>query len=386
MATDPTEFWKQLSRARAAFLQGDTDASRAAFQQGQRALATGDAMLDRQRQLVLERSQQHFAGSGEASPDRTACLPAGPGPTVGETGGLSGNLAGNLIGAPSVATGKQQVFIDAQHGLGNRLRAIAAAASIAGKTDRELVIVWHPDAHCDCRFDDLFQYDGPVVSEPFIDTARALGYRVYNYMEVEEGAEKDAPIDASGTASLYIRSAYPLNAPEAVTAVEDRFLRRLDPVAEIRDMIASVRTPNDLSVHVRMQGGLAHEALPYEAPENWTPEGRAQIDYWRGKSHYSNFFRRIDQLTDGAGIDRLFVAADSQATYDAFLDRYGDRVAWLRRDVYDRSARQLKYALADIYLLGHTRRMLGSSWSSFSDIARRLSPNKLATELSGKDF
>ena len=43
--------------------------------------------------------------------------------------------------APAVAAGRDRVFIDAQHGLGNRLRAIGSAAAFAEATDRELVIV-----------------------------------------------------------------------------------------------------------------------------------------------------------------------------------------------------------------------------------------------------
>jgi hypothetical protein len=40
----------------------------------------------------------------------------------------------------------------------------------------------------------------------------------------------------------------------------------------------------------------------------------------------------------------------------------------LPRNLYDRSAQQLQYALADMLLLALSRRFLGSVGSSFSDV------------------
>src|SRR5690606_23340583 len=88
---------------------------------------------------------------------------------------------------------KRRVYIDAQHGLGNRLRAIASAAAIAQKSGRELIIVWEPDHHCECDFHDLFEYSGPVLRKSLLQEANQT-MCVYNYMEIEPGACKDAEI------------------------------------------------------------------------------------------------------------------------------------------------------------------------------------------------
>lgn len=289
--------------------------------------------------------------------------------------------------APAVQPDRPRLYIDGQHGLGNRLRAIGSAAAVAGKTGRELVIVWQPDAHCDCRFSDLFDYDGAVIEEAFVSEAASRGLRTYNYMEIEDGAEKDAPVDTAGSASLYARSAYVLNSPLSTWEDENRFLQTLKPVAEVQEMVAGVRTPNDVSAHVRMAGGKAYEHLPYEQSEgNWSEEGHQAIAHWREKSHFSHFFKRLDALTAEGRAERIFVAADLPETYAEFRAIYGSRVAMLERDVYDRSAEQLRYALADALLLGSSPLLLGSSWSSFSELAMRLSPQKMEIEMSGKDF
>lgn len=289
------------------------------------------------------------------------------------------------LAAPMLAPTRPRLFIDGQHGLGNRLRAIGSGAAIAEKTGRELVIVWEPDHHCDCRMADLFDYDGAVIEEAFYKEAEGQGAALYNYMEVEEGGTKDAPIrDAGG--DIYARSAYVLQSPHSTWEAENGFLRALTPVEAVREMVAGVRTPNDVSAHVRMVGGADYEHLAYESLDNWTEEGHQLTDFWRKKSHFKHFITRLDTLIAEGRAERIFVAADKPETYDEFRACFGDRLAMLERAVYDRSAEQLRYALADVLLLGSAPLLLGSSWSSFSELAMRMAPQKMEIEMSGKDF
>lgn len=287
---------------------------------------------------------------------------------------------------PALAPTRSRLFIDAQHGLGNRMRAIGSAAAIAEATGRELVIIWQPDHHCEGQLSDLYDYEGAIVEEAFVQEAWGQGCQVYNYMEVEEGAQKDAPLDLSWGGDIYARAAYVLNAEPSSWESENRFLKALRPTATVRDLVAGVRTPNDVSAHVRMVGGTDYEHLAYEDTDNWTKEGHEQTDFWRRKSHFSHFIARLDTLIAEGDADRILLAADLPETYEAFLETFGDRVAYLKRDVYDRSAEQLRYALADAILLGTSPRLLGSSWSSFSELAMRLSPHQMELEMSGRDF
>ncbi len=290
------------------------------------------------------------------------------------------------LGAPAVQTRKRKVFVDAQHGLGNRLRAIGSAAAIADASDRELVIVWAPDVHCEARFSDLFEYGGSVIEESRLETAREEGARVFNYMEIEAEAQKNEAIAFGPDDDVYLRSAYVLNHPSSTWERENEFLRRLRPVGRVLDLVGSIRSPNDLSVHVRMAGGPAFEHLPYESSENWTREGHEQVATWRKKSHYERFLKRVDALLKAKTVETLFLAADLPETYEMFEARYGDTVAWLHRPSNDRSTEQLVYALADAILLSRAPRLLGSTWSSFSELATRLSSAPMQVEMSGRDF
>jgi hypothetical protein len=78
------------------------------------------------------------------------------------------------------------------------------------------------------------------------------------------------------------------------------------------------------------------------------------------------------------------LAADNQETYDIFIKKYGDKITYVKRDVFDRSVDQQRYALIDMILLSRTKYILGSYWSSFTELAQRLGNSKV--KYSGVDF
>lgn len=299
---------------------------------------------------------------------------------------LQPRVADTALGKPSFNLPRAKLYIDAQHGLGNRLRAIASGAAIARATERELIIIWEPDSHCECQFGDLFDYEGAVMARSFAGLAEACGVDFVTYMELEANSRKGKRIQLREGEDFYARTAYVLNSPYTDHQVENDFLQRLVPVEAVQDLVASVRSPNDVTVHVRMAGGDGYEHLPYESPGNWKKSSHKKISRWRRKSHFSYFMARVDLLINEGRAERIFLAADQAETYDEFCGRYGSRVAFLSRKLYDRSKEQLTYALADALLLGRAPRLLGSTWSSFSELAQRMSGKQMYTELSGKDF
>ncbi|QEP42028.1 glycosyltransferase [Ectothiorhodospiraceae bacterium BW-2] len=279
-----------------------------------------------------------------------------------------------------------RLYIDAQHGLGNRLRAIASAAVIAQATDRELVIVWQPDHHCHCQFRDLFDYQGEVLEQSFIQTAQSRSMKLYNYMEIEPGAKKFAPIEPQVGQDLYIRSAYALKSELADADQENRYLQTLQPNYEVVQLIEPYGVSQSIGVHIRMEGGKGLDHLSYDAPENWSQKGHEQLHYWREKSHYRHFISRMDQIIEEQPEVKFFLATDREQTYQMMRQRYGERILFLPRSQFDRSKDQIIYALADAILLSRCRSLLGSTWSSFTELAMRLSIGYERVEMSGHDF
>ena len=283
------------------------------------------------------------------------------------------------------------LFIDAQHGLCNRLRAMSSGWSVAKATGRQLVVVWVPDHHCQARISDLLDYDGPVIEDAAqASLFRAGAGRVYNYMEIEEGSVFQEPIlpDAAHYAGqdVYVRSAYSLTSPHIDMDEEQRFLRGLHPTAQVLDLVRSVAHPNQVAAHIRMATGEAFDHMSFEAPANWPAHRHAELTEWRAKSNVWKFVARLDALVAQGRADSIFVATDLAQTYEILKDRYGGRLRYLERDTFDRSAAQLVYALADLLLLTSAQRFLASSWSSFSDVAQRLALPGRLVERSGYDF
>ncbi|MBO9476106.1 hypothetical protein J7382_01040 [Shimia sp. R11_0] len=299
-------------------------------------------------------------------------------------------VSNSKIPAPAAIIRRSYLFIDAQHGLGNRMRALASAACIADATDRQLVVIWRRDHHCQADMVDVFDYAGPVVADDSDDVMRDSAAKVYNYMEIEPGAQFQEPVlpDPQRFASqhIYIRSAYTLNSPYYSWEHEDRFLHGLRPSQPVLDLLKQVPFPSDVSAHIRMATGDGFDHLSWEAPENWPAIRHEELKLWRAQSHVSAFITRLDALVAEGACDSLFVACDLPETYVTLQERYGDRLRNLPRDLYDRSCAQAQYALADMMLLARSKRFLASSGSSFSDVARRLAPRGCQFEQSGVDF
>jgi hypothetical protein len=280
-------------------------------------------------------------------------------------------------------------FIDVQHGLGNRLRAMASAAVMAQATDRQLVVLWQPDHHCEARIGDVLDYDGPVIEVDAGEMLRARCAHVYNYMEIEQGAVFQEPVLAGanmGCGDVFVRSAYTLIGPFFDRNAEDVFLRGLVPCEAVAELVRSVAHPSDVAVHIRMATGPAFDHLSYESPENWPAERHLELMEWRQKSDISRFVTRLDALFAAGEVRTVFAAADLPATYAALIERYGDRIRYLKRTQYDRSSTQLQTGLADMILLTASRLFLASNWSSFSDVAQRLARPGRRFEQSGVDF
>lgn len=293
----------------------------------------------------------------------------------------------NALSASKPTTSKnrrERFYIDAQHGLGNRLRAFGSAAAIARATDRELVVVWVPDVHCECRFSDLFDYDGSVV-ESYADLPQEI--KRYNYMEIEDGGVKDAEIVLDKGEDIVVRSAFVLKHEASNWDTENAEIQRLKPVKAVMDLVNSVQLPaNSVGVHVRMEAGQGRDNNAYDSQENWSKDSHEQIHYWREKSHYSVFLKRIDTLLEDEPDRRIFLATDLAENYEVFIGTYKEKLLYLPRTVYDRSKEQILYGLADAILLSQTSHLLGSTWSSFSEIAMRLSTCIRKIEMSGVDF
>ncbi|WP_194098294.1 O-fucosyltransferase family protein [Marivivens aquimaris] len=282
------------------------------------------------------------------------------------------------------------LFIDVQHGLCNRLRALASAEALAEQTGRELVVIWRTDAHCEARIGDLLDYSGMVIETDEATAIRQSCEIEYNYMEAEENSCHLAPVFTADTnerdRDVYLRSAYSLVSPKLSFDLEQEKLRAMRPSRAVLDLMEPIQKPNDMAVHIRMAGGQGFEHLEYESPKNWPAHRHEELQKWRQQSNREKFIARIRELENDNSVNSIFLAADTPETYAAFADEFGNKLVTVERTLYDRSAIQIQYALADLLMLTTGRHFLGSPWSSFTDVAQRLAGPGRPMEVSGLDF
>ena len=308
----------------------------------------------------------------------------------------------------------QSLVVEVQHGLSNRLRALASALAVAAELKLHLKVIWLPDHHCQARFSDLFrlpyEVGQPLLSKdvhPIVRTLQQLRpqlvwedstyspaahllsterFDVYNYME-QEGGKKDARIPAPvKEKSLYIKSAYRLNHDAGLTdfnlckalgslILSDRVTRRMNVTAPdsgyLTTQMAQAALPelaSMIGVHIRHQppGKEIAELKPNEySKQAWNAlaEARNLTDI----NAYDGYIR--DALKDNPE-QRFYVSTDTPAIAAELNTRYEGKMESLSsHGCLNRSVDCVQHALADQLLLGSTKRILGSVWSSFSEMA-----------------
>ena len=226
------------------------------------------------------------------------------------------------------------VVADVKNGLGNRLRALASAMSVARALRRPVLLVWVPDLHCNCSFAELYErLPFPVLEEPIPqENLSVQEFQVYNYMRGEPGAVKDEAVDVDPDRHLYFKSAYVMNHAMGQWASDGprQQILRLRPVPFVRLRLVAdhfmvglhVRNifdaPRDTATSTNVTGASAVDG----AEKEYGKDISDTLLEWRKASHWRNFVPRIStMLADYAAYQKtntsapqlqFYLAADSE--------------------------------------------------------------------------
>ena len=326
-----------------------------------------------------------------------------------------------LVAFLSTDSEAQSIVVHVQHGLSNRLRALASTIAIAAELKLALKLVWIPDQHCRAAFSDLFLLPQDVEgyrrdsNNPMLDALeRVRPHHVwehepavwsfpsqlllpsrfvhYNYMTPEPGAERDKPIAKLGRkkAGIYARSAYRLNhkaglldAPlhmalnalilaPAVTAWLPREPVEGEELAE--DALVDERLQEMQGLHIRHQSPLGElaDVRPSEYPEaDWKVLIEARVLSGDLQLWESTVRQRLEE--DPA--ESFYVSSDTHYLIRQLVQRFG--AATIRFlpaptaacDEDSRSVLCVQHALADQLLLSRCGSIIGSFYSSYSEVA-----------------
>lgn len=270
-----------------------------------------------------------------------------------------------------------KLYLHTQHGLCNRLRALLSGMLLAQISGRELVLIWENDCHCECIFSDLFDNSGFEVYNSINEIMDWEDIYVYNYMENEDNPAKTRRINYNIKKDLYIKTAYVLENYELNWKDENEMFKKLVIKGEINKKIDDYARLFGISgcvgFHIRSQ--MPNQKNKFDSNENWKKESHEKIVHWRKMSSYSRFSLVIDKILKRKLIP-IFIATDEKENIIKLKQKYSNNIYYVEREVFDRSKEEIQYALIDLVLLSRCREIYGSYWSSFSEVAHRLSGKK----------
>lgn len=305
---------------------------------------------------------------------------------------------------------KKYVICEVKNGLGNRMRALASTMAVANKLDRPMMLIWVPDLHCNCSFRRLFapplQF---TLLEEYIPHANlsTAEFQLYNYMRPEPGAIKDQWVEPDRNRHLYFKSAFIMNHPYGKWKYAQAQLQSLFPAPEVREKL--VADKRMIGVHIRNifdaprdaatnESTVGKEALN-DARKEYGAQGAQQLMVWRRASHWSNFVPRISSLLREKQLSanstlRFYLAADSDEAYNGLQKRFPNELLFTKRPCSTkrcdfRDCEGMKYSLVDMLNLARTRLILGSGYSSYSEVAAFVggaSGKSVPMLMAGRDF
>ena len=185
---------------------------------------------------------------------------------------------------------------------------------------------------------------------------------------------------------IYVKSAYVLQNSAISHQELYTSLAELVPVESIRNVLEAY--PFDLSgcvgVHIRSQDPNTEIILK----ENEYPEkGMNDIKKYRQITSFTIFEKKMKILMDEDENMCFFVASDTAESKNRLTKTFGSqKIRTLQNQEFciDRSPICIRNALVELYLLGSTSLILGSYWSSFSEVAGYLA--REPPIYAGKDF
>lgn len=291
----------------------------------------------------------------------------------------------NTLNSQPRTSNDKKFVIRVQLGLSNRLRAMFSAYDQAIKADRQFVVIWEKDVHMNCAFQDLFDTSlfPQVVFVDYFDEQQypETDYEIYDYM----GKDKNKKIDFSTSKNIFVSSAYRLNSQYWKVDDENSLMQSLVPSCSSLNLIA--RAKNQLGrgkyagLHIRSLDPL--EELPDLPKSFYKKDSLDTLKRTRSASNSNAFGKVLHRLQDD-GVDKVFVAADTLQAAVALNKTSAIPVVWVDNGgCMDRSCKCMAFALADLFLLRDADVIVGSYWSSFSEVAGALAG--LPVELIGKD-
>lgn len=307
-------------------------------------------------------------------------------------------------------------YINVRNGMGNKLRALASAHTlfeyllstpVYNRFPWQMVIIWTPDHHCRAEMDDLFTLESISSTHPnLISVTQNIPsdlpsdtLRLYDAPHVNNEQEQptNTTIDdflnkiASSLVpvTIYLESACVLSFPCHNWVQDCQYLQTLQYSKKVHNLLAKItdqlladnlQLSDLIGLHIR----IGQDEQSFDDISGWSQTKQDQWNHWRKNSNYDRFVTAIEsELTKGC--KGFYLASDTKWVYTKLCEQFPGKIYYLSRDLWDRSDEQVITGLVDVVALTRTKKLLGSNWSSFSELVKRLQ-HSLPMELAGVHF
>lgn len=277
-------------------------------------------------------------------------------------------------------------------GLCNRLRVISSFEELAARTDRQFAVHWAPsEGWSHEELADLFENEVPLIDgREFAEiraaalaldevAGRAAREGIGRRRRPRSGASAMSMLDADRHPAVTYRGTarcdqlLPLaqrdNALPGFTDAYAELVRRWRPTRDIRIAVEAIaRDFDERTVGVHVRRGDA-----------WLSTGVGPA-YMRSSD--AAFVARLDAIGAGSSGATFFLATDDAETERRFRRRYGDAVIVNSEKRFveslpGRSKDNQRDAVIDLFALARTSRVIGTNYSSFSEMAATLGDIRL---------
>jgi hypothetical protein len=228
--------------------------------------------------------------------------------------------------------------------MGDRIRLLLAARTLASKLGREFLHVWPVNGHCGASFEDLFKCHEPIVTPK--DPWPQMGVRNYQTIPWSQVLEQLDIISYMQIIKFHCyRAPFDQHEFGMVVDFSDQVHTKASEFALHSEDILKPITRGTIGCHVR-SGDYA-----YKTPQVY------------------EYFKAIDSLYAGDG-QFIYLATDEPSVVKGFKERYLDRLIHYSPSGYQRADTQATIDSAvELCLLRKCGLLVLSGWSEFSRLA-----------------
>lgn len=286
------------------------------------------------------------------------------------------------------------IYFTTWPGLGNRLRSLSSAATLARTLNANFVLHWpRAPKHCQATYDELFEYPNFELGEmpKFCRVNYDMTFHDYPF-KLPEVLQRLNWTRHDGQDVLCIQGGGFGFYLEPWPTSSQWFFKALRPVKPIQDIINRFKAEADwathawIGVHIR-QGDrldLALKAKEEHGVDTSQYNATTLLNLVWPVDQFVTVMRTVESQHSTPGYEvmlpcqalRFFVATESREAYHEVersfpegMVRSLNKTLPLTHNVDNRGLFDLHAAVADLMLLSNTRVLIGSYGSSFSSVA-----------------